>query len=261
MARFLALSIASLAAACGGSSSSTDAPASAIDAPPFATDGPLADAPFQASTIFEDDFATFPSAKWQSANTAQQHGTGSSSTDGDPAPGLDVGGAPDAPDGTALRAVATWPSAPGFTIEARAKIPPTSAPVGSKATLEVTAYDTARTGFVRFTFSVWNNSAMNTPFPGPAGVRGALTGSDTAVANEFQTPLSAPDTGFHTIKLSQGADGMITYGWDGIGQGIGTGFPAGSTIHLEIVGSRSDLGGSAAPGGPIVIDQVTIKSP
>ncbi len=261
MARLLALSLVTLAA-CGGSASAVDAPASAIDAPPTGGDGPAADAPVQAQTIFEDDFATFPSAKWQSANGAAQHGAGSQATgDGDPAPSLDVEGAADVPDGTALRTVATFPSTPGFTIEARAKIPPTSAPAGTTASLEVIAYDAARTGFVRFRFAVQHNSADNTPFPGPAGVRGALSGGDTALPSEFQTPISAPDSAFHTIKISQGADGNITFAWDGIGQGLGTGFPAGSTVHLEIVGSRSDLGGGAAPGGPILIDQVTIKSP
>lgn len=257
-----ALLVASLAlAACGGGTASAIDALPTIDSPPGTPDGRSADAPVAASTIFADDFATFPSAKWQSANTSAQHGTGSQAQDGDPAPALDVGGAADAPDGTALRAVATFPSAPGFTIELRAKIAPTSAPVGSSASLQIIAYDAARTGFVKFGFAVQNNSATNTPFPGPAGVRGALSGGDSAAANEFQTPLSAPDAAFHTIKLSQGADGMITFTWDGVGQGIGTGFPTGTTVHLEVVGSRSDLGGSAAPGGPILIDQVTIKSP
>lgn len=257
MARWLALVAL---AACGGSSSSTsDAPPA--DGPPGQGDGPMFDAPIVASTIFEDDFATFPSAKWQSANAGQQHGTGASATDGDPAPALNVGGAADTPDGTALRAVATFPASAGFTIEARVKIPPTSAPVGRTAGLDVFAYDATKAGFIRFSFAVQNNSAANTPFPGPAGVRGALSGGDSALENEFQTPISAPDDAFHTLKISQGPDGMVTFTWDGVGQGIGTGFASGATVHLEVVGSRTDPGGSAANGGPILIDQVTIKSP
>jgi len=258
-----------LATACGGSSSNPDANPNQPDANPFQPDGPpcLCDAPLpdanpNTSSVFSDDFATFPSSKWTSANTGSQSGTGGHATGaGNPAPSLDVGDAGDSPDGTALRANATWSSTNGWLLKADVSIPTTSATAGAASQVTLKLTNAAGDYTVDFVFTIQNNTADNTPFPGPSGLGGSIIGDDTMWGKEFQTPITSPDDAFHTVTILQDGSGNLSWTWDGTSQAVGTGFPAGQTVHLEVVGTHLDPGGSAAAAGSIYVDNIDITTP
>jgi hypothetical protein len=258
-----------LATACGGSGSGADANPFQPDADPFAPDGPpcVCDAPIpdanpNTSSVFSDDFATFPSSKWTSDNNGSQTGTGSHATGtGNPAPSLDVGDAGDSPDGTALRAAATWTSTDGYLLTADVAIPTASATAGAASQVTVAMSNSAGDYTVDLVFTIQNNTAINTPFPGPAGLGGSIIGDDTMWGKEFQTPISSPDDAFHTLTILQDGAGNLSWTWDGTSQAVGTGFPAGSTVHLDVIGTHLDPGGGAPPAGSIYVDNVEVTTP
>ena len=111
------------------------------------------------------------------------------------------------------------------------------------------------------TFTIQNNTGDNTPFPGPSGLSGSIAGADKMYGTEFQTPISSPDDAFHSLKLSQDGSGNLAWTWDGTSQAVGTGFPSGTTVHLEIAGTHLDPNGTAAPAGSIYVDNVVVSIP